>query len=110
MINRKVLYGYQIQNGTLEIVPEEQRTVSMVFTLYNAGASYQAISDALNRQGVPYCREVPLWNKHKVKRLLENPRYTGKEGYPIFSKRRRKRRRKRMPGSSPTERSLPLRG
>ena len=22
MINRKVLYGYQIQNGTLEIVPE----------------------------------------------------------------------------------------
>ena len=40
MINRKVLYGYQIQNGALEIVPEEQRTVSMVFTLYNAGASY----------------------------------------------------------------------
>ena len=37
MINRKVLYGYQIQNGALEIVPEEQRTVSMVFTLYNAG-------------------------------------------------------------------------
>ena len=28
MINRKVLYGYQIQNGALEIVPEEQRTVS----------------------------------------------------------------------------------
>ena len=84
MINRKVLYGYQIQNGALEIAPEEQRAVSMVFTLYNAGASYQAISDALNRQGIPYCREVPLWNKHKVKRLLENPRYTGKEGYPIL--------------------------
>lgn len=40
MINRKVLYGYQIRNGALEIVPEEQRAVSMVFTLYNAGASY----------------------------------------------------------------------
>ena len=114
MINRKVLYGYQIQNGTLEIVPEEQRAVSMVFTLYNAGASYQAISDALNRQGIPYCREVPLWNKHKVKRLLipvtpvrRNTPYWWKR---IFSKRRRKRWRKRMPGSSPTERSLPLRG
>ena len=59
MINRKVLYGYQIQNGALEIVPEEQRTVSMVFTLYNAGASYQAISDALNRQGVPGPRNPP---------------------------------------------------
>ena len=33
MINRKVLYGYQIRNGALEIVPEEQRAVSMVFTL-----------------------------------------------------------------------------
>ena len=65
-------------------MPEEQRAVSMVFTLYNAGVSYQAISDALNRQSIPYCREVPLWNKHKVKRLLENPRYTGKEGYPIL--------------------------
>ena len=32
MINRKMLYGYQIRNGALEIVPEEQRTVSMVFT------------------------------------------------------------------------------
>ena len=52
MINRKVLYGYQIQNGTLEIVPEEQRAVSMVFTLYNAGASYQAISDALAGRSV----------------------------------------------------------
>ena len=71
-------------DGALEIAPEEQRAVSMVFTLYNAGASYQAISDALNRQSIPYCREVPLWNKHKVKRLLENPRYTGKEGYPIL--------------------------
>ena len=87
MINRKVLYGYQIQNGTLEIVPEEQRAVSMVFTLYNAGASYQAISDALTRQSIPYCREVPLWNKHKVKRLLENPRYTGKEGYHTGERR-----------------------
>lgn len=87
MINRKVLYGYQIQNGTLEIVPEEQRTVSMVFTLYNAGASYQAISDALNRQGVPYCREVPLWNKHKVKRLLENPVTPVRRDTPYWWKR-----------------------
>lgn len=74
MINRKVLYGYQIQNGALEIVPEEQRAVSMVFTLYNAGASYQAISDALNRQSIPYCREVPLWNKHTTTRRFRTAR------------------------------------
>ena len=49
MINRKILYGYRIRNGILEIVPEEQQTVKRIFTLYNAGASYQGISDALNQ-------------------------------------------------------------
>ena len=50
MTNRKILYGYQIRNGALEIVPEEQRIVRMVFTLYNAGASYQNISDLLDQR------------------------------------------------------------
>ena len=80
MINRKILYGYQIRDGALVIVPEEQQTIRMAFTLYIAGTSYQAIADALNHQNIPYCQEAPLWDKHKVKRLLENPRYTGKIG------------------------------
>lgn len=82
MINRKILYGYQIRDGALVIVPEEQQTIRMAFTLYIAGTSYQAIADALNHQNIPYCPEAPLWDKHKVKRLLENPRYTGKDGFP----------------------------
>ena len=49
MTKRKILYGYQIRGGALEIVPEEQRVVQMLFALYSAGASYQDISDALNR-------------------------------------------------------------
>lgn len=84
MTNRKILYGYQIRNGALEIVPEEQRIVRMVFTLYNAGASYQNISDSLDQQNIPYSVDAPAWNKHKVKRLLENPRYIGRDGYPAM--------------------------
>lgn len=84
MTNRKNLYGYRIRDGVLEIVPEEQQTVYRIFTLYQAGASYQKISDALNQSGVPYCTEAPLWNKHKIKRLLENSRYTGRDGYPVI--------------------------
>lgn len=83
MINRKVLYGYQVQDGSLKIVPSEQQTVNRVFALYNAGASYQGISDILNHEGTPYSLEVPHWNKNKVKRLLENPRYIGVDGYPM---------------------------
>lgn len=84
MTNRKLLYGYQIQDGDLSIVMEEAVVVSRVFTLYTAGLSYQKISDTLNGEHIPYCPETPEWNKHKVKRLLENPRYIGLDGYPAI--------------------------
>ena len=55
-----------------------------VFSLYTGGLSYQKISDLLNTEKIPYSSEAPTWNKHKVKRLLENPRYTGQDGYPAI--------------------------
>lgn len=82
MKNRKILYGYQIQNGEVVTTDTEAQVVSRVFTLYAGGASYQKISDVLNAEKIPYSIEGPLWNKHKVKRLLENPRYMGANGYP----------------------------
>ena len=82
MTNRKQLYGYCIRNGERTIVPEEAGTVSRVFTLYTQGLSYQAIADTLNEEHIPYSLEVPLWDRHKIKRMLENPRYMGQNGYP----------------------------
>lgn len=84
MTNRKQLYGYCIRNGERAIVPEEAGTVSRVFILYTQGLSYQAIADTLNKERTPYNPEAPLWDKHKVKRLLENPKYTGQGGYPAI--------------------------
>ena len=82
MTNRKNLYGYCIKNGELTIVPQEAQTVKRIATLYIAGASYQTIADSLNKSGTPFSQEAPLWNKHKVKRVLENPRYIGADDYP----------------------------
>lgn len=82
MINRKILYGYQIQNGELTICAPEAAVVGRITALYLAGASYQKIADTLNTDHIPFSADAPLWNKHKVKRLLENPRYTGLDGYP----------------------------
>lgn len=84
MTNRKNLYGYRIENGTLTVVPQEAEVVERAAKLYSAGTSYQAIAEVLNGDGVPYSTEAPEWNKHKVKRLLENPRYTGADGYPAI--------------------------
>ena len=84
MTNRKILYGYQIQRGELVIQPQEAIVARRIVTLYMDGLSYQKISDILNADGIPYSGEAPLWNKHKVKRLLENPRYAGADGYPAI--------------------------
>lgn len=82
MSNRKMLYGYQIRDGEIAVVEEEAILVQRVFTLYAGGLSYQKISDLLNTEKVPYSQEAPAWNKHKVKRMLENSRYMGQDSYP----------------------------
>lgn len=82
MSKRKLLYGYQIQNGELTVVKAEASVVARVASLYLEGLSYQKLADLLNQEHIPFSKEVPVWDKHKVKRLLENPRYTGQNGYP----------------------------
>lgn len=82
MVNRKMLYGYKMDNGDIVIHREEESIVRRAFTGYLAGLSYQKLADSLNTDHIPYCQEAPEWNKHKVKRILENPRYTGRDGYP----------------------------
>ena len=83
MVNRKILYGYKIESGSITICEEERRAVEQIFQWYLEDQSYQKIADTLNASNTPFSKEAPLWNKHKVKRLLENPRYTGQDGYPV---------------------------
>lgn len=84
MTKRKILYGYQIQQGELTVQERESLVVRRITTLYIEGLSYQKIADILNTDGIPYSEQASLWNKHKVKRLLENPRYAGADGYPAI--------------------------
>ena len=82
MKNRKILYGYTIENGGFVIYPQEAKIVKRIFEIYQSGESYQGISDILNAENIPYSEDSASWNKHKIKRMLENPRYTGECGYP----------------------------
>ncbi|MBQ9346996.1 MAG: recombinase family protein [Oscillibacter sp.] len=84
MKNRKFLYGYCLRNGRMTIQPQEADTVRNIVTLYMEGVSFQKIAETLDNQHIPYSEDAPLWNKHKVKRLLENPRYAGADGYPAI--------------------------
>lgn len=79
---RKIPFGYQMQNGVIQLHPQEAETVRAIFARYLIGASYLTIAENLTKHGPRYHEHTPEWNKHMVKRILENAKYIGSEGYP----------------------------
>ncbi len=80
--NRYLPFGYHIQNGVLCIHEAEAAVVRQVFEDYQAGMSYRRIAESLTAKGVPYMENRTDWNKHMVKRMLENSRYCGRDDFP----------------------------
>ena len=80
--NRYLPFGYHIQNGALCIHEVEAAVVRQVFEDYQAGTSYLRIAESLTARGIPYMEKRTDWNKHRVKRMLENSRYCGRDDFP----------------------------
>ena len=83
-MNRKMPYGYQIQNGMIVTQSQEAAGVKRIFSLYLAGKSRDQVADALNTEGFCYSAESPKWDKNRVRQALENPRYMGAHDYPAI--------------------------
>lgn len=81
---RKILYGYQIQDGKLVIQPQEAEVVKRIFSIYLEGTYQWKIADILNADGVLYSQERPQWTMHRAGFILKNPRYMGTDGYPAI--------------------------
>lgn len=81
MSNRLLPYGYRVHDGRLMIDGAEAIVVKEVCKMRASGMILSEIADKLNLRGIPFY-ETAGWDKHKVKRLLENDRYIGKDGYP----------------------------
>ena len=79
--NRKQPFGYKIEWGEIVIQEQEASVVRWIFQTYLAGASYNDLTEALEKGDVPY-EEGRLWNKNMVARILENSKYTGQYDYP----------------------------
>lgn len=79
---RKTPFGYMIQNGEIIHHPQESGAVREIFARYLRGESYSQIAGEMERLGLRYHQHTPQWNKHMVKRILENERYLGADGYP----------------------------
>ena len=83
-MSRFIPYGYQMKGGEYVISEEQAAVVRRIYALYADGLSYDNISASLNRESICYKEDHPGWNKNLIKRILENPKYTGTDPYPAI--------------------------
>ena len=88
MRNRSIPFGYCYQNGTLAVHPQESRTVQAVFAAYLSGEPLSKIAAHLTAKLVEYLPGCCQWNKARVKRLLDNAKYTREDDFPPIVKER----------------------
>lgn len=79
---RKTPFGYMVQGGETLPCPAEADAVQGIFARYLAGASYGRIAEEMSKGNIPYHQHTNQWNKHMVKRILENGKYLGTDGCP----------------------------
>ena len=86
MRNRTIPFGYQYQNGVLAVHPQESQTVRAVFAAYLGGEPLSKIAAHLTAKLVEYLPGHWQWDKARVKRLLDNAKYTGEDDFPPIIK------------------------
>ncbi len=84
MKNRTVPYGYKYENGIIVLHPQESEIVKQICTAYLNGQSLLDIATTLNEQRVEYMPEIIGWNKSRLKRIIEDKRYLGKDPFPAI--------------------------
>ena len=77
MANRQIAFGYEIVDGDIRIVEREVEIIRNVYALYIQGLSLVEIANRLNVLPISYANDGRAWDKHMVKRMLENHKYRG---------------------------------
>ena len=84
MKNRKIPYGYEMQNGQIVINDFEAKIVKYIFDSYLAGSNLNIIAESLAKRQIEFLPGEYGWNKSRIKRMIEDKRYTGDEAYPAI--------------------------
>ena len=82
MKNRKIPFGYMMKQGEIRICEQEACEVRNMFARYRQGASYAALAKDLTERRVCFLPGEYQWNKHRVKRILEDERYCASTVFP----------------------------
>lgn len=84
MKKRNIPFGYQYQNGVITTHLQEVAVLNRIFSDYQKGMSLLEIANRLNDENVQYQPGITGWNKSRIMRLIEDERYTGKDGFPAI--------------------------
>lgn len=82
--NRTIPFGYMMRNGVIQPEPTESKAVQEIFKAYLNGSSLLAIANWMSRERISYNGINFVWNKNMIKRILENEKYLGRNGYPTI--------------------------
>jgi DNA invertase Pin-like site-specific DNA recombinase len=71
------IYGYEIKDGMLVLIPDEAAVVREIFERYASGEGQNAIARHLNRVGAKRKFSTELWKSRQVSIILKNEKYMG---------------------------------
>ncbi|NBH85304.1 recombinase family protein, partial [Lachnospiraceae bacterium] len=82
-------YGYELIDGKLIPKEGEAEIITLIFDKFvNGNMGYSTIAGYLNKQGIErlpaknsHGRKYTDWDSNQVKRILDNPLYTGRMAY-----------------------------
>ena len=69
--------GYKFIDGSFEIIPEEAKTVKLIYSLYLDGLGLPTICKILDEKGIVSKRKATKWNVNSLRRILTCYTYTG---------------------------------
>ena len=76
IVNLRFMFGYRIENGEIEIDPQQAEIVRMIFDDYTSGMGCPSIAEKLRKVGVARPRGG-TWNSERVAEIIKNEKYTG---------------------------------
>ena len=106
MKNRMLPFGYAYNHGTVAVNAGEAAVLAEIFERYLSGSSLLQIARELNARRVPYAPGIENWNKARLMRMLEDPRYTGNDQFPQLLSKERAAELKRIKAARNTQSAI----
>ena len=82
MKQRKTPFGYIIKNGIVTVDKTEADIVREIAKQYLGGSSLKTIAGGLTLRTIEYMPGKSDWNKSRIRRMIDDTRYIGNNGYP----------------------------